>query len=183
MSDFDAVDLSGRGVTDVTPVVAGPRGRAGRDGRDGRDGGVQHRTAYPAHPGANVEPGWHIGLDLDYDTTDPDQPEPWMVRVRTALGALVKTFWLNESGLPRAWAVRKDEPALKVHAYADNADGPVFEVRGPWNRGAIRRLGINSRGQLLLGPRQVPAGAVVSLPVGTDVPADLPPGTVIAWTE
>lgn len=142
-------------------------------------GGAAKQRAY-TEPG--VVEGWDTRVDLDYATDDPQQPESFMWRVRSVANVLTKTFWLNESGLPRAWAVRKQEPALKLHAYADDNVAPVLEVRGPWNQTAIRRWGVNSKGAQLLGPNQVVAGAVVTLATGAPLPTGLPDGTLIVRT-
>lgn len=131
-----------------------------------------------SEPGAT--PGFHTLLDLDYDTTDPATNEPYMVRVRDAGGTVTKSFWLNESGLARVWAVAKDEPGLKVHAFDVAGDNPVLEIRDAWNQGAARRWGVNGAGQMLLGPNQAPAGAVVRLGPAEAVPAGLPADTIIA---
>lgn len=137
----------------------------------------RRHTAYSA-PGAEV--GYHELLDLDFDSSDPFIPEPWMVRAADPNGDLLKTFWVNESGLVRTWAVRKDEPSIKAHGFDVSGSEPVIEVRDAWNRGAARRWSINGRGQPLLGPNQAVAGSVVRLAPGDPVPAGLPGDTFIA---
>lgn len=136
-------------------------------------------TAYTA---AGAASGFDRLLDLDYDTNDPQLPEPWMVRVRNAAGTLVKSWWLNESGLLRIWAIRKDEPGLKVHAFSNASTGPVLEVRGSWSDGAPRRWGVDGQGRPLLGANQIVGANVIVLATGAPVPAGLPAGTVIVRT-
>ncbi len=143
--------------------------------------GYVPKTSTYAAPGSGE--GFDRLVEIDYDTDDPSLPEPWMIRVRrvvNSLPILTKSFWINESGLPRAWAVRKNEPAAKFHAYVDNTDDPIAEFRGPWDKGAIRRLGISGRGLFLMGPDKVIAVPVVVLGLNETRPANLPTGILIA---
>lgn len=174
--------------TPGTPGAKGDKGDKGDTGAPGANGVAQtyvdtnfvkKSTTYTAAPATE---GFHEVVEINYDSLESTLPEPFQVRVRNAAGTLMKSMWWNESGLLRLWAIRKDEASLRAHAFSTTSTGPVIEVRGPWNQGAIQRWSVTGQGQQTLGPDRVVAGVVVTLAAGAPVPAGLPAGTIIART-
>lgn len=123
-------------------------------------------------------PGYDWSTTMNYDTDETSLPEPWLVSVKNTVSEIRRSFWLNESGIPRINIVRKSEAGLRIHSFAQNHAGAVFEIRDNWYQGATRRFTIDGRGQFLLGPSQTKAGSVVVLGPTDPVPTDDPPTTV-----
>lgn len=126
--------------------------------------------------------GYHLSLDLDFDSTDTTLKVPINVRSRSFYtGLMHAVFWLNESGLAR-FAGSKGEATVRVYGPpTDSYFGPVFEVWRTEASGPLRKVvwGIDALGRPRLGSTRAIGANVISLPVGEAVPDDIVAGTVI----
>lgn len=132
---------------------------------------VDSAHTYSAAGGAS---GYHLDVDLDFDSTTTTLPEPVMVRGRTT-GSLRRAWWLNESGSPRAQAV-KNEPAIKAYGPGGSYTGAVIQVSTTYDGtgGTSVAWGVDATGRPLLGPNQIQGINWIKLNVGDAVPAGLP---------
>lgn len=111
--------------------------------------------------------------------------EPWIIRHRVG-SELVRTFWPNETGAPRAQATQA-EPTLKLFkSVSANYAGLIAQILTTWSgAGSQRHLwGVRSDGNVLVGDGgltnvQNVTSHLKVIELGATPPA-MPPGTVFA---
>lgn len=162
--------------------ATGPQGPKGDTGDPGDISGKLNKATTATAPGAND--GYVQSLDLDYSSDDTNAKVPWLVRARSAVTAsLSRAFWLNESGAPRATAI-KAEPALKLYGPNTSYSGAAFEVFDKeLSAGGIHRYAVDVLGRPRLGSTRAVGSTAILLAPGDSIPADLPAKTIIARTD
>lgn len=123
--------------------------------------------------------GWWGKLVIDYVATSTD-PEPLIVYGKKA-STQYRSFWLNESGSPRAQAVI-NEPAMKLYGPSSNTSyaGAVLQLLNHFSTsGQLRIWEVKADGKIYVTDNELVTQYVIVLNVGDAIPTGTLAGTVV----